>query len=65
MTAGLVTAPKAELDETASRLLEGAVAAPFLDREPPPALDRLAPADSLVAIGCEVAGAEQWHLRNR
>ncbi|HKF18832.1 MAG TPA: hypothetical protein VKF14_16800 [Candidatus Dormibacteraeota bacterium] len=57
--------PQLELGETAQRLLAGTSAAPFLDTGPPRALDLAATAHLTVAIDCQVAGAENWRLRNR
>lgn len=56
--------PQAELGETAGRLLAGTDAQRFLDTSPPRALDSCAAAEAMVAIDCELAGAEVWRLEN-
>jgi len=56
--------PEAELGETAGRLLAGTDARRFLDTSPPRALHSCDPAAAIVAIDCELAGAEVWRLEN-
>jgi len=46
----------------ASRLLVGTAAEPFLDRELPRPIAAVAAPDRVVAIDCDVPGAERWAL---
>lgn len=57
--------PQPELGKTALNLIEGTGAAAFMDREPPHGLDLRTPPDALVAIDCEVAGADLWQLDHK
>jgi hypothetical protein len=54
--------PQAELGRTALTLVAGTSVAAFLDPDPPRPLDTRTPADVLVAIDCEVPGADLWEL---
>ena len=54
--------PESQLGETARSLLAGTKASRFLETGPPRSLEDSPSSDVLVAIDCEVPGAEQWRL---
>jgi hypothetical protein len=57
--------PQETLDTNAIRLLTGTAAEPFLDRELPRPIGAVTEPPRIVAIDCEVSGAEQWSLGNQ
>jgi protein-tyrosine-phosphatase len=57
--------PQETLGTNAGRLLAGTAAAPFLDRELPRPIAAVAAPDRIVAIDCDVPGAERWALAHR
>ena len=57
--------PQAELGGTAARLLSGTETASYLDRSRPRAVAETSPADAVIAIDCQLDGAEDWHLVSR
>src|SRR5215217_6585601 len=54
--------PQGSLGTNAIRLLAGTAAAPFLDRELPRPIAAVAAPARVVAIDCDVPGAERWAL---
>ena len=54
--------PQATLGTNAVRLLAGTAAEPFLDRERPRPIAAVAAPDRVVAIDCDLPGAERWAL---
>ena len=62
-TAGLE--PDPVLSPNAERLLAGTDALPFLDRDPPRAVAATAEPARIVAIDCDVPGAERWTLSEK
>jgi len=63
LSAGLE--PQAELGLHAPRLLAGTPAAELLDRERPRPISSVAAVDRIVAVCCDVPGAERWELAHR
>ena len=57
--------PQETLGTNASRLLAGTAAEPFLDREVPRPIAAVEAPARIVAIDCDVPGAERWTLANR
>ena len=57
--------PQAELGSNAPRLLAGTPAEPLLDREPPRPIRAVPAPDRIIALCCDVEGAERWDLVHR
>jgi arsenate reductase (thioredoxin) len=57
--------PQATLGTNAIRLLAGTAAEPFLDREVPRPTAAVAAPARVVAVDCDVPGAERWALANQ
>ena len=57
--------PQEALGTNAIRLLTGTTAEPFLDRELPRPIAAVAAPSRIVAIDCDVPGAERWTLENQ
>jgi protein-tyrosine-phosphatase len=60
LSAGLE--PQAQLGDNAPRLVAGTLAEAHLDRTPPRSIADAGSADRIVAIDCDVPGAERWNL---
>jgi hypothetical protein len=54
--------PQEAMSDAALRLAEGTPAEAHLEQDPPHGLDRHPSPDRLVAIDCDVPGAERWTL---
>jgi arsenate reductase (thioredoxin) len=54
--------PQAQISPTAVRLVSGTAAAGALDPAPPRAVTEAGPADRIIAVDCDVPGAERWTL---
>ena len=57
--------PQSEIGLNAPLLLAGTRAEQFLDREPPRPISSVREVERIVALCCDVAGAERWDLSNR
>ena len=57
--------PQEALGTNAIRLLAGTAAEPYLDRELPRPIAAVEAPARIVAIDCDVPGAERWTLANR
>lgn len=57
--------PQDSLGTNAPRLLAGTAAEPYLDRELPRPIASVEEPARIVAIDCDVPGAERWTLDNR
>ena len=57
--------PQETLGTNAVRLLAGTAAEPFLDRELPRPIAAVEASARIVAIDCDVPGAERWTLTNQ
>lgn len=57
--------PQGAVSEAATRLLKGTEAETLLDTTPPRPLDAVPGRNRIVAIDCEVAGAERWDLMSQ
>ena len=54
--------PQEAMSDAAVRLVAGSAAEAHLELDPPHALDEQPSAEHIVAIDCDVAGAERWTL---
>jgi hypothetical protein len=54
--------PAAGINPLTLQLMKGSAAEPYLDVDPPRPLAAVTNPDRIVAIDCQVPGAEQWNL---